>query len=167
MPTEAIVKTISLIIAPVVMISACAIIVNGLIVRYATLGERARVMYLEQLNLLEQDLKEKEVRRNRLHDVEHLLPDLLEHHHQVHSVLVLIYLAILIFLLDMIVIAVAVSTNIPWLSQAVIIVFLMGVGFLFWGMVLISIELSSSHGMLQKEMQLTCQLCKKSDKKLR
>ena len=37
---EEVTKTINLIIAPVVTITTCAIVVNGLIIRYGSLGER-------------------------------------------------------------------------------------------------------------------------------
>lgn len=50
MANEAITKTIELVIAPVVMITACAIMLNGLIVRYASLGERLRSAHQEHLN---------------------------------------------------------------------------------------------------------------------
>lgn len=159
MANEAITKTIELIIAPVVMITACAIMLNGLIVRYASLGERLRSAHQEHLNLLETDLNKNHLKAERLLDLEHLLPDLLRHHHLVHNVLVVIYISILVFMLDMLLIALAVSVSASWLSQLVIVVFLTGVGILFWGMVLIAYELSTSHHSLQLEVHRTCQLC--------
>jgi len=161
MPDEAIIKTIDLIIAPVVMITACAIIVNGLIVRYAALAEKVRATHAEQMKLLEIDLQLSALKRHQLEELEELLPDLLDHHHQVHDALVAVYLAILIFLLDMIAIAVAVSTHQSWLSQVVVIIFLIGVAILFWSMVQIALELRSSHGLIQREVHQNCRLCKK------
>jgi len=161
MPDEAIIKTIDLIIAPVVMITACAIIVNGLIVRYASLGEKIRMTYLEHLRLKEMESSLSTVKQHQLEDLEQLLPDLLDHHHQVHDVLVLIYLAVLMFLIDMLAIAVAVSTHQSWLSQLVIVIFLLGITILFISMVMIALELRSSHGLTQQEVHQNCRLCKK------
>lgn len=162
MTSEVVTKTIDLIIAPVVMITACALIVNGLLTRYASVGDRLRLVNQERLNLLELDLSQNRFKADRLHELDHILSDLFRHHHLVHNVLVIVYLAILIFMLDMLVIALAISTHISWLSQFVVIVFLIGIGILFWGIVLIALELATSHHSIQFEVHRTCQLCRKS-----
>lgn len=108
MADEAVIKTINLIIAPVVMITACGIMVNGIIVGYTWLSDRVRSIHQEQLNLLE--LNQNKLKGERLQRLNHLLADLLRHHHQVHDALVLVYLVILVFMLDMLVIALAVLT---------------------------------------------------------
>ena len=162
MTIEAVTKTIGLILAPVVMITACGLILNGLLARYASIGDRLRLVNQERLNLLELDLSQNRFKADRLHELDRILPDLLRHHHLVHDVLVLVYLAILVFMLDMLVIALAISTLISWLSQFVVIVFLIGIGILFWGMVLIAHELRTSHRSIQFEVHRTCQLCRKS-----
>lgn len=162
MTIEAVTRTIGLIIAPVVMITACGLILNGLLTRYASIDDRLRLLNQERLNLLELDLSQNRFKADRLHELDHILPDLLRHHHLVHDVLVLVYLAILVFMLDMLVIALAISTPINWLSQFVVIVFLSGIGILFWGMVLIAHELRTSHHSIQFEVHQTCHLCRKS-----
>jgi len=161
MQHEAIVKTINLIIAPVVMITACGIMLNGLMVRYSWLSDRARSMHQERLNLLELDLNQHKSKGERLHHLDHLLPDLLHHHHQVHDVLVLIYLSISVFMLDMLVIALATANDMAWLNQLVVLVFLVGVGILLVGTVLIAYELRTSHDSIQLEVHQNCRLCKK------
>jgi hypothetical protein len=158
-PTEAVTKTIDLILAPVVMITACGIMLNGLIVRYNSIGERVRSANQELLNLMDMDLSQKPLKAQRLQDLDYLLPDLLNHHHLMHNVLVFVYGSILIFMLDMLVIAIAVSTRIIWLSQLVVVVFLIGVGVLFWGMVVMAHELRTSHHSIQYELHRTCRLC--------
>ena len=77
------------------MITACGIMLNGLIVRYSWLSDRVRSVHQERLNLLDSGLNQSKSRGERLHQLDHLLSDLLSHHHQVHDVLVLIYFAIL------------------------------------------------------------------------
>ncbi len=76
------------------------------------------------------------------------------------------YTSILVFMLDMLVIAIAVATNVSWLSQMVLIVFLGGVAVLFWGMVLIAYELRTSHYSIQLEVHRTCRLCRHQHTKL-
>ena len=45
-------QTIQLIIAPVVLVTACTLIQNGILGRYANLGERMRLLAGERLELL-------------------------------------------------------------------------------------------------------------------
>jgi hypothetical protein len=157
-PTEAITQTIQITIAPVVMITACAIILNGLIVRYNTLGDRLRAVSRD-LRMLQDGERESASNAERMHDFEYLLSDLLRHHHLAHDALVLIYISILIFMIDMLVIAIAISIHVTWLAQLVWIVFLIGVGVLFWGMVIIAHELRTSHHSVQFEVHRNCRLC--------
>ena len=160
MPNEAVIKTIDLILAPVVMVTACGIMLNGLILRYNWLSDRVRSVYQERLLLLESEIPQNSIKGDRIHHLDHLLPDLLDHHHQVHDVLVTVYLSILVFMLDMLVIALAASSDFRWLSQLVIVVFLLGIAILLWGIVLIAYELRSSHHVVQLEVHHDCHACK-------
>jgi hypothetical protein len=157
---EEVTKTISLIIAPVVMITACAVMANGLIIRYGSLGDRLRTVNQKLRDLQESDLLHDRDKAQRAQELEFLLRDLLKHHHFVHDALVLTYASILVFMVDMLVIAIAVATNVTWLSQMALIVFLSGVAVLFGGMVLIAYELRTSHYSIQLEVHRTCRLCR-------
>ena len=157
---EEVTKIISLIIAPVVTITACAVLVNGLIVRYGSLGDRLRTINQGLSDLQESELAHNRDKAKRGQELESLLGDLLRHHHFVHDALVLTYTSILIFMLDMLVIAIAVATNVSWLSQMALMVFLGGVAVLFGGIVLIAYELRTSHYSIQLEVHRTCRLCR-------
>ncbi|MEB3338526.1 MAG: DUF2721 domain-containing protein [Leptolyngbyaceae bacterium] len=159
MEHDTLVKTINLIIAPVVMITACGIMLNGLMVRYSWLSDRSCSVYQERLGLLELDVMEFQTKGDRLHHLNHLLPDILKHHHQVHDVLVLIYLAIVFFVLDMLFIALAIANNRSWLNQLVILIFLAGIVILLVGMLLMGNELRTSHHSIQLEVHQSCRLC--------
>lgn len=162
MTNETVVKAISLILAPVVMITACAIMQNGLIVYYNLISNHLRSVNEKILSLQETDLSKNPSQAKRLHDFKHLLlPDLFHRNHVVHNVLGLVYVAILVMLLDMLVIAIAISTSVGWLTQLVLVVFLLGVGILFWSIVLIAHELRTSHRLLQLEVHHTCEQCNK------
>ena len=101
------------ILAPVVMISTCAIMLNGLIIHYNSLGERARVMHRERLSLLSSATNKNLIDDDYAHELNHIINDLLKHHHQVHDVLILLYLSISVFIFDMLVIALELSNPLP------------------------------------------------------
>ncbi|HEY9622264.1 MAG TPA: DUF2721 domain-containing protein [Crinalium sp.] len=157
---EEVTRTISLIIVPVVTITACAGMVNGLILRYGSLADRLRIVNQALSDLQESDLAQNWDKAQRVQELESLLKDLLKHHHFVHDAIVLIYISILVFMLDMLVIAIAVATNVRWLSHMALIVFLGGVAVLFGGIVLIAYELRTSHYSIQLEVHRTCHLCR-------
>jgi hypothetical protein len=160
MTSETIVKAISLILAPVVMITACAILQNGLIAHYSVISNHLRLVNQEILSLSEMDLSSSPSKAAHLHDLEHLiLPDLFHRNHIVHDVLGRVYTAVRVLIIDMFAIAIAIATGINWLSQVVLIIFLLGVGILFWSIMLISHELRTSHQSLQVEVHHTCELC--------
>jgi ABC-type multidrug transport system fused ATPase/permease subunit len=161
MSQEAVVKTINLIIAPVVMLTTCGMMLNGLMGRYSWLSDRVRSVHQERLSLLELELSPQQFQHEQLHSLDRLLQDLLQHHHQLHDVLVLIYLSILVFMLDMLVIALAIASNMAWLHQWVIVVFLIGIGILLASMVMIAHELRTSHDSIQLELYQSCNSCKK------
>ncbi|NJL81913.1 MAG: DUF2721 domain-containing protein [Chloroflexaceae bacterium] len=157
---EAVTRVIGLIIAPVVMITACGILLNGLVIRYNTIGDRLRLLNLERLQLLNGGTAELPERAaEKLHKLQHLLSELLHHHHLVHDALVFIYIAIVIFMVDMLAIALAVLTPIWWLSQLVVVIFLSGIGTLLWGLLMMVRELRTAHSFVQFEIDLPCGSC--------
>lgn len=167
MNQETLVRTINLIIAPVVMLTTCGIMLNGLIVRYSWLSDRVRLIQQERLTLMDFDLSQSQSKNERLHQLNYLLHDLLKHHHQVHDVLVLIYLSILVFMLDMLLIAIAIANGGQWLHQLVVIIFLAGIAIMLLSMVLIAQELRTSHHSIQLEVHHGCELCQKPYRKTR
>jgi hypothetical protein len=53
MTIEMIIRTISLILAPVVMITSCVLLLNGLLTHYEVISARMRTMHRERLELLQ------------------------------------------------------------------------------------------------------------------
>lgn len=156
---EGVAKAISLIIAPVVMVTACALMGNSLLIRYGAIEDRVRTMHKELSHLREIDLNQDSVGVQRLQTLESLLPKLLKHHHSVHDAIFWVYLSLLVFMLDMLVIAIAVATQISVVPQLALLIFLMGISSLFWGLVLIFRELRTSHFAIQFEVDRHCGLC--------
>src|SRR5919197_449918 len=108
MDLEMVARTIQLIIAPAVMITACCIFTNGLLGHYAAIGERLRVTVRERIDLLrEMDVGTPSglIAQERLEDIDFQIPNLLRHHLFVRTSLAGTFIAIVVYILDMFVIA--------------------------------------------------------------
>jgi hypothetical protein len=123
-------RTIQLIIAPAVTLTACCIFTNGLLGHYAAIGERLRVIVRERVDLL----KETEtapgsglIVKERLEDIDFQVPNVLRHHLLVRNSLAGTFIAMAFYILDMFVIAFSVISNHTGLYSAVLTVFLLGV----------------------------------------
>ena len=137
-------KTIQLIIAPVVLITACALIQNATLGRYASVGQYMRSLALERLGLLrsgDMDIFHQE----RLQEIDRQIPLLTHRHRLLQNAALVIYSAVSIFLTNMFAIALAVSLNSPGAATLVLALFLIGTGVLLTGVILISLEIRISH----------------------
>jgi hypothetical protein len=130
MDLEMVARTIQLIIAPAVMITSCCIFTNGLLAHYASIGERLRLTVRERVDLL----KEAEVSsssdlivQERLEDIDFQIPNLLHHHLFMRTSLAGTFVAIVVYILDMFVIAYSVLSNRTGFYGAIPVVFLLGV----------------------------------------
>jgi Flp pilus assembly protein TadB len=159
--TEVVTQAIELIIAPVVMITSCALLLNGILARYAIIESRLQEAYGEKLGLSQQERSEERGKAKRITLPEQIIPDLLRHHHLLHEGLERIYYAILIFMFDMLAIAVSVLTAWPWINQFVVFIFLIGLAVLLWGLVYIAQEIRISHVSVQLDVDRMCSECEK------
>ncbi|MDZ4769400.1 MAG: DUF2721 domain-containing protein [Chloroflexota bacterium] len=156
MTIEAITAVIQLIIAPVVMVSACSIFVNGLLTRYGALNDRMRLMAQERLHLCHDETGERRTSvtlliENRLALIDYQLPMLLHRHAHLRDSIFLLYLAILIYVLVMFIIAAA--TSILWLQGTILLVFLGGTACLFLSALLALLEIRTSNKMIRYEVE--------------
>jgi hypothetical protein len=130
MDIEMISRTIQLIIAPAVTLTACCIFTNGLLAHYASIGERLRVVVRERVDLLrETEAAQRSglIVRERLEDIDHQIPNLLRHHLFVRNSLAGTFIAMAFYILDMFVIAFSIISNQTGLYGAMLAVFLLGV----------------------------------------
>jgi hypothetical protein len=152
MSVAAVTQTIQLILAPVVMVTACAILSGGLIQRYAAINDRLRAMARERLDILFHSTNEDQFAAERLIEIDTQVPMLIARHHLAHRALFAIYFAVMIFIGDMFVIAMEAISNTDWLATLVVIVFLLGTGMLFLGIVTITTEVSRSQRAVEYEV---------------
>jgi hypothetical protein len=134
MSAETISRTIMLILAPVVMFSACSIFVGGVLSHYTSLSDRLRALTRERLELVRalRTMRDgpdgaRAIARERLEEIDGQLPDLLGRHRLVHHAALAVYGAIGVFV-------------------AGVLAMLLGVG-------LITVEVRASRRALQYEVR--------------
>jgi hypothetical protein len=161
MTIETIIRTISLILAPTVMITSCMLFLNGLIARYEHITARMRAMHRERLELLQAagpDGSSAAGRKlvlsiQRIVEIERQLPEMLRRHKLVRNAVVAIGIAIVIFVLSMFIIALAALTNSSLTAEIALLAFLTGTGALLVGVLFTTRELSQSHLEVVYEIQ--------------
>ena len=121
MSPEAIGRTIQLILAPVVMFSACSVFVGGVLNHYTSVGDRIRALTRERLGLLRTG--KSALSRERLDEIDTQLPELLHRHRLIHHALLAVYTSIGILVLTMCVIALTATIPAEWVGPLVYGVF--------------------------------------------
>ena len=150
MNVEMVAHTIQLILAPVVMVTACGLMLNSLMVRYGAINDRIRGMNRERLDLLRK-MSDAQLDRERLTEIDTQTPDLLQRHKQMRDALMLVYMAVLVFIANMFVIASASALQIDGLALLVLSVFLAGIALLFVAVLIVTFEIRYSHRALHFE----------------
>ena len=156
MTVEVTAQIIQLILAPVVMITSCALVLGGLLSRYAAINDRMRVMARERLELLRGAAGVQvtpEFRSERIQEIDTQVPDLLRRHRLLHHSVLTVYIAILLFVLCMFVIALAAVSNSAVLATVILIVFLSGTGGLLIAVSLAIAEVRTSHRSVEYEIR--------------
>jgi uncharacterized membrane protein SpoIIM required for sporulation len=143
--SDAVGKIIQLVLAPVVMVSACAIVVGGVLGRYQSINDRLRNLNRERLDLLRVHNMAEIYTQERIMIIDQQYPDLLARLRIVHNAAVAFYGAMAIFLLDMLVIAVvALNSTARWAAVIAIGIFLVAIVTMSLGLVWMVQEVSNS-----------------------
>ena len=157
MTAESITRTIQLVLAPVVVVSACSIFVGGLLSRYTNLSDRIRAMTSERLDILRRvssaghEMDKLTVERLREIDVE--LPDLAHRHQLLHHAVLAIYMAILILVASMCLTAVTALVLADWIMGLILVLFVGSVLAMLLGVALVALEVRTSQRALQFEVR--------------
>jgi hypothetical protein len=150
MTPQMIATTVQLVIAPVVMISACSIFVNGLLTRYGPINDRMRLMARERMELELGPAQNAPAPKTpfvleRLSQIDYQLPRLVHRHRLIRNAVLAVYLSTLLFVVDMFVIAASVLTNAEWITTLILVTLLLGIVALFVAVVFAIIEVRRSH----------------------
>jgi hypothetical protein len=145
-------RTIQLILAPVVMFSACSIFVGGVLSHYTSIGDRIRALTRERLDVLRvlrsQSTEPDGLLAERLAEIDGQLPEMLRRHRLVHHAVLAVYAAIGILVLTMCVIALTAAVTAAWVGPLVFGVFLAAVLTMLAGVALVTVEIRSSRRSL-------------------
>ena len=150
MSLEMIARTIQFILAPAVVVNACAVMLGGLLAHYAAINDRLRALNRERLERLKNP--SDPITLERLHEIDVQTPALLKRQRLVRNAVFSIYLAISVFVISMFVIAVAVVLAAAWVSTLALIVFLSGALLLLLGLGFITLEIFGSHRSIEFEV---------------
>jgi VIT1/CCC1 family predicted Fe2+/Mn2+ transporter len=153
---EEVARAIQLILAPVVMISSAAVLLNGLLTHYGEVNSRIRAMNRERFEMAHLRAAgggDTHLIDERLAQIDHQVPDLLDRHRVIHDAMLTVYYAIAILVASMLVVAAAVLTNLAWVAAAVLALLLLGTLVLLYGVVLITQEIRGSRRSIVYESQ--------------
>ena len=160
MDVQGIVSIISLILAPVVMVSCCVLFLNGQLQRYDALGNRIRSLNQERLTILREidnDVPNaldsiNGFRKLRVQEIETQLPHLLKRHLILRRAALTMGLAILICILSMFLIAMAVLLQSPTMAIIALCTFLTATATILLGGSMIIFDLYLSNLALKYEV---------------
>ncbi len=157
MNAEMVARTIELIVAPAVMVSACAILQGGLLGHYAAINDRLRSLTREHLELLgardQDEVRAAGYHSERLEEINVVLPDLLQRHKLARDAILFIYGAICAFVVNMVLIAVAVASASSWIAVLTLVMFIAATLVLLWGLLMVAVEIRMSHRAVQFEVE--------------
>ncbi|SRR5579884_869663 len=153
-------RTIGLIVAPTVMISCCVAFLNGQLQRYDAISARMRLMNQERFEILRaigNDISTAPdaiygVDKLRFSEIEAQLPHLLKRHKMLHNAALLIGLAILLFVICMFIVALAAVMHSNNIAILALLIFLLGMGTVLAGSVVVMFEIYKSHFSVRYEV---------------
>jgi hypothetical protein len=135
-------RAIQAILAPVVMVSACAILLSGLLNHYDAINTRLCALAGERRGLLRAPdgaiapaVETSAFAMERLEEIDHQLPALLRRHRLQRDAVLWLYCATAVFILDMFVIALAAAAEHRWTSTLALAVFLVGTAAMLCGLI--------------------------------
>ncbi len=155
MDVDTLARTISLILAPVVRVSACAIILGGLWSHASSINDRLRGMNRERLELWCSSASDAYT-VERLQEIDTQAPWLVRRHRRVRDAIVTIYASMLIYLLSMFAIAGAALLNMA--ATVALLLFLLGTLALLAGVLLAILEIRVAQNALEWEVNRVASL---------
>jgi hypothetical protein len=153
-------KTIQLIIAPVVLITACAIIQGGILGRFIYVGQRVRGLAHERLDLLHSGKINDAFALERLQEIDRQVPLLKQRHHLLQTSVLLIYSAIAVFIVSMFALALSVASTTGAIAAMALLCFLVGTCLLLLGVIYAGQEVRMSHQAICYEVNRITSLSK-------
>jgi hypothetical protein len=160
MTVETAAKTIELILAPVVMVSACGILLTGMLNHYGNINDRIRRLTVERLQLSQlRPMEGHEVLAGeRLVEIDHEVPMLVARHRQVQHAILLGNMAVAILVFSMFIIAATALSHSSAVGTVALFVFLSGTAALLGSAAFMALEVRSSHRSVSYEAMRVIEL---------
>jgi hypothetical protein len=159
------VMAVQAMVAPVVLITAAAILSGGLLTIYGSVNDRMRAMDHERLEILTGDdgtlLSAEQVPpsgQERLTQIDAQLPRLLRRHHLLHNAILVIYAAVAVLVLSVVTIAIAVTAGSGVAGTVALALVLAGTVMLLAGLVSAARSIIISTDAIDYEVQRTLSL---------
>jgi hypothetical protein len=152
MTIETATRTIQFVLAPVIMVTACSLLLNGILTRYTTRSNRIRLMTRERLDLVF-GIHKGDLAAERLTEIDLQLPLMKRQLNLAHKSIVAIYTADAVFILDMFIIALSLVPGARYAPVAAVVLFLVGVAIVLVGITLTALEVSTSKEAILLEME--------------
>lgn len=154
-------SAIATIIAPVVMITACAILITGMLAQYAQINDRLRSFAKERLGLLRTDDGglagvadlSGAYAKERLSELDAQIPRLLRRYRMVHNAVLTMYCAVLLFVVTMFAIAAAYALQSSAWATAALLLFLAGMVTMLVGIGVQAVYVYGANASVQYETQ--------------
>ncbi|MGO8950904.1 MAG: DUF2721 domain-containing protein [Ktedonobacterales bacterium] len=168
MSVEIVTQIIQAIVAPAVMMTSGAILIGGMLAIYSSINDRLRLMTRERLELLRMPdgsfsataAMGTAYTSERLLELDRQMPSLLHRHLLVHNALLAVFSALGIFVLTMLVIAIAAVSGSTVIASLALIIFLIGTGALLLGVLIMAISIRNSQFALDFEVRRVLKLGK-------
>ncbi len=143
------INAISAMVAPVVLLTTCSLLTNGLLTVYSAVNDRMRDMTRERLEIRSGPKGElvghvSAIDQERLSEIETQLPMMLRRHHLVRNAVLTLYVAIGVLGLSIIVIAVAVIEHSEDFGRAALGLVLAGTVTMLGGLVAAGMSMARS-----------------------
>jgi len=159
------ITAIQAMVAPVVLITAAAILSGALLTTYGSVNDRMRAMDRERLETLTGAggtlLSAADVPasgRERLTQIDAQLPMLLRRHRLIHNAVLLLFAAVAVLVLSVIIIAVAVTNRSGAAGTVALVLVLAGTVTLLGGLLLAARSIMISAEAIDYEVQRTLSL---------
>ncbi len=164
MPQVAI-SAIQAMLAPVVLMTTSAILAGGVQTMYAQVNDRMRAMAAERLSWLTDTNGDLVAvaslpsgARERLSLIDVQLPLLMVRHRKLHNALMFVYLAVLVLVVGMVLIAVSISVPVAAIGDVALVLVLGATLVLLIGVVFLAASVQQSTNAVDFEVQRVLQL---------
>lgn len=139
--------TIQVIVAPVVMVTACGLLLSGMLAHYTAINSRLRDRARERLTLALVEPVEgtRRFATERIDTIDAEMPGLIRRHRLVHRAILCTYTAVVVLIASMFVVGGAALADSSSAGSAAIVVFLAGTACLLVGAALMALEVRVSH----------------------